>query len=70
MPAFRMATQSSRRRRAEPAGYGFLTVGRTARILRVASLAGSDGSYSHGHRWFNPAETEAALLRINTPPTL
>lgn len=23
----------------------------------------------HGHRWFNPAETEAALLWINTPPT-
>ena len=24
---------------------------------------------SHGHRWFNPGETEAALLWINTPPT-
>jgi len=23
----------------------------------------------HGHRWFNPGETEAALLWINTPPT-
>jgi quercetin dioxygenase-like cupin family protein/DNA-binding transcriptional MerR regulator len=24
---------------------------------------------SHGHRWFNPGDTEAALLWINTPPT-
>lgn len=24
---------------------------------------------THGHRWFNPGETEAALLWINTPPT-
>jgi DNA-binding transcriptional MerR regulator/mannose-6-phosphate isomerase-like protein (cupin superfamily) len=24
---------------------------------------------SHGHRWFNPGEIEAALLWINTPPT-
>jgi DNA-binding transcriptional MerR regulator/quercetin dioxygenase-like cupin family protein len=32
-----MAKQSSRRRRAEPAGYGFLTVGRTARILGVSA---------------------------------
>jgi transcriptional regulator with XRE-family HTH domain len=23
----------------------------------------------HGHRWFNPGNTEAALLWINTPPT-
>ena len=23
----------------------------------------------HGHRWFNPGDTEAALLWINTPPT-
>jgi DNA-binding transcriptional MerR regulator/quercetin dioxygenase-like cupin family protein len=75
-------------------------------FFRVAPLAGSDGSYSHqgeefihmlsgslelwldelqcfvlqagdsfwfesthGHRWFNPGETEAALLWINTPPT-
>ena len=75
-------------------------------LFRVAPLAGSDGAYSHqgeefiymvsgtlemwldelqcfvlqagdsfwfesthGHRWFNPGETEAALLWINTPPT-
>jgi DNA-binding transcriptional MerR regulator/quercetin dioxygenase-like cupin family protein len=75
-------------------------------LFRVAPLAGSDGSYSHqgeefiymisgtlemwldelhcfvlqagdsfwfesthGHRWFNPGDTEAALLWINTPPT-
>jgi DNA-binding transcriptional MerR regulator/mannose-6-phosphate isomerase-like protein (cupin superfamily) len=75
-------------------------------LFRVASLAGSEGSYSHqgeefiyvmsgtlenwldelhcfvlqagdsfwfesthGHRWFNPGETEAAILWINTPPT-
>lgn len=74
-------------------------------LVRVAPLAGSEGSYSHqgeeflyllsgtleiwldemqcfvlqagdsfwfesthGHRWFNPGETEAALLWINTPP--
>src|SRR5258708_9453472 len=37
MPAFRMVKQSSRRRRAEPAGYGFLTVGRTARLLGVGA---------------------------------
>jgi DNA-binding transcriptional MerR regulator/quercetin dioxygenase-like cupin family protein len=24
---------------------------------------------THGHRWFNPGDTEAALLWINTPPT-
>jgi DNA-binding transcriptional MerR regulator/mannose-6-phosphate isomerase-like protein (cupin superfamily) len=24
---------------------------------------------THGHRWFNPGETEAALVWINTPPT-
>jgi DNA-binding transcriptional MerR regulator/quercetin dioxygenase-like cupin family protein len=24
---------------------------------------------THGHRWFNPGETEAAILWINTPPT-
>jgi DNA-binding transcriptional MerR regulator/quercetin dioxygenase-like cupin family protein len=24
---------------------------------------------THGHRWFNPGETEAALIWINTPPT-
>jgi quercetin dioxygenase-like cupin family protein len=24
---------------------------------------------THGHRWFNPGESEAALLWINTPPT-
>ena len=24
---------------------------------------------THGHRWFNPGEAEAALLWINTPPT-
>ena len=24
---------------------------------------------THGHRWFNPGETEAALFWINTPPT-
>jgi DNA-binding transcriptional MerR regulator/quercetin dioxygenase-like cupin family protein len=75
-------------------------------LIRVAPLAGSEGSYSHqgeeflylmsgtleiwldelqcfvlqagdsfwfesthGHRWFNPGETETALLWINTPPT-
>jgi DNA-binding transcriptional MerR regulator/mannose-6-phosphate isomerase-like protein (cupin superfamily) len=74
-------------------------------FVRVAPLAGSEGSYAHqgeeflyllsgtleiwldelqcfvlqagdsfwfesmhGHRWFNPGETEAALLWINTPP--
>lgn len=74
-------------------------------LVRVAPLAGSEGSYSHhgeefmhmisgtleiwldelecfvlqagdsfwfestlGHRWFNPGETEATLLWINTPP--
>jgi hypothetical protein len=89
-----MVKQSSRRRRAEPAGYGFLTVGRTARILGVSastlrlsenvglvSPVRSSGRYrlyspdvlkvesAHGHRWFNPGDTEAALLWINTPPT-
>lgn len=24
---------------------------------------------THGHRWFNPGDTDAALLWINTPPT-
>jgi quercetin dioxygenase-like cupin family protein len=24
---------------------------------------------THGHRWFNPGDTEAAMLWINTPPT-
>ena len=24
---------------------------------------------TQGHRWFNPGDTEAALLWINTPPT-
>lgn len=24
---------------------------------------------THGHRWFNPGDTEAALVWINTPPT-
>ena len=24
---------------------------------------------THGHRWFNPGDIEAALLWINTPPT-
>ena len=24
---------------------------------------------TQGHRWFNPGETEAALIWINTPPT-
>jgi DNA-binding transcriptional MerR regulator/quercetin dioxygenase-like cupin family protein len=75
-------------------------------LVRVAPLAGSEGSYSHhgeefihmisgtleiwldelqcfvlqagdsfwfesthGHRWFNPGDTEAALFWINTPPT-
>jgi DNA-binding transcriptional MerR regulator/quercetin dioxygenase-like cupin family protein len=75
-------------------------------LVKVAPLAGSDGTYSHqgqefiymmagrlevwldelqcfvletgdsfwfesthGHRWFNPGETEATLLWINTPPT-
>jgi DNA-binding transcriptional MerR regulator/quercetin dioxygenase-like cupin family protein len=74
-------------------------------LVRVAPLAGSEGSYSHqgeefiymisgtleiwldelqcfvlqpgdsfgfesthGHRWFNPGDTDAALLWINTPP--
>ena len=74
-------------------------------LIRVAPLAGSEGSYSHqgeefiyvlagilevwldeaqcyvlqagdtfwfesthGHRWFNPGETETAVLWINTPP--
>ena len=75
-------------------------------LVRVAPLAGSEGSYSHqgeefihmisgtleiwldelhcfvlqagdsfwfesmhGHRWFNPGDTDAALFWINTPPT-
>jgi DNA-binding transcriptional MerR regulator/mannose-6-phosphate isomerase-like protein (cupin superfamily) len=74
-------------------------------LIRVAPLAGSEGSYSHqgeeflyvlagslemwideaqcyvlhagdsfwfesthGHRWFNPGESETAVIWINTPP--
>ena len=39
--------------------------------LHCFVLQAGDGFWfesSHGHRWFNPGDTEAVLLWINTPP--
>jgi DNA-binding transcriptional MerR regulator/quercetin dioxygenase-like cupin family protein len=40
--------------------------------LQCFVLQAGDGFWfesTHGHRWFNPGDTEAVLLWINTPPT-
>ena len=39
--------------------------------LHCFVLQAGDGFWfesTHGHRWFNPGDTEAMLLWINTPP--